>query len=257
MKRFGLVLMGLVMSSSVWAASLTIDMYKTAPVGQQGASIGTIVAVDTQYGLLFMPHLHSLTPGIHGFHLHTNPSCADQGKAAGGHWDPGKTGMHLGPYDSEGELGDLPALTADAKGKVTLPVLAPRLKVSMLQGHSLMIHARGDNYSDLPLPLGGGGARFACGVVASNALVTQSSAIQDVDTNGDSSDKGADDGHSSDQQSDADTSVAEGGDDSSDQQSGGSTSADSTLQATDSSSQSSDVASSSESSADDTSRQAD
>lgn len=230
MKRFGLVLMGLVMSSSVWAASLTIDMYKTAPVGQQGASIGTIVAVDTQYGLLFMPHLHSLTPGIHGFHLHTNPSCADQGKAAGGHWDPGKTGMHLGPYDSEGELGDLPALTADAKGKVTLPVLAPRLKVSMLQGHSLMIHAGGDNYSDLPLQSGGGGARFTCGVVASNALVTQSSAIQDVDTNGDSSDKGADDGHSSDQQS------------------GGSTSADSTSQATDSSSQSSDDASESESS---------
>ena len=136
---------------------------------------------------------------------------------------------------------------------MTLPVLAPRLKVSMLQGHALVVHEGGDNYSDLPLPLGGGGARFACGVVASNALVTQNSAIHDVYTNGDSSDKGADDGNSSDQQSDADTSVAEGNDDSSDQQSGGSTSADSTSQATDSSSQSSDV----ESSADDSSQQVD
>ena len=241
MKRFGFILMGLVMSSSVLAASLTIDMYKTAPSGQQGASIGNIVAVDTEYGLLFIPHLHSLTPGIHGFHLHTNPSCADEGKAAGGHWDPGKTGMHLGPYDSEGELGDLPALSADAKGEVTLPVLAPRLKVSMLQGHSLMIHEGGDNYSDLPLPLGGGGARFACGVVASNALVTQSSAIQDVDTNGDSSNKGADDG-SSVQHKDADSSILENDGDSS---------ADSTSQATDSSSQSSDAVSTSESLAED------
>ncbi|MBV8452160.1 MAG: superoxide dismutase, partial [Deltaproteobacteria bacterium] len=26
-------------------------------------------------------------------------------------------------------------------------------------------HAGGDNYSDTPLPLGGGGARLACGVI--------------------------------------------------------------------------------------------
>ncbi|MBV54100.1 MAG: superoxide dismutase [Coxiellaceae bacterium] len=215
MKRLFAVLIGLSVCSIVSAASLSVNLYKTVPAGQQGASIGTIVAVDTEFGLLIIPHLHSLTPGIHGFHLHTNPSCADQGKAAGGHWDPGKTGMHLGPYDSEGELGDLPALTADAKGQVTLPVLAPRLKVAMLQGHALVVHEGGDNYSDLPLPLGGGGARFACGVVASNALVTQNSAIQDVDTHGDSSGKGADDGNSSDQHSDADSSAEEGGSDSS------------------------------------------
>jgi superoxide dismutase, Cu-Zn family len=28
-----------------------------------------------------------------------------------------------------------------------------------------MIHAGGDNYADAPKPLGGGGARVACGVV--------------------------------------------------------------------------------------------
>jgi Cu-Zn family superoxide dismutase len=28
-----------------------------------------------------------------------------------------------------------------------------------------MIHEGGDNYSDKPKPLGGGGARIACGVV--------------------------------------------------------------------------------------------
>ncbi|MCD3149108.1 superoxide dismutase, partial [Salmonella enterica subsp. enterica serovar Enteritidis] len=30
---------------------------------------------------------------------------------------------------------------------------------------SLMIHKGGDNYSHKPAPLGGGGARFACGVI--------------------------------------------------------------------------------------------
>ncbi len=28
-----------------------------------------------------------------------------------------------------------------------------------------MVHAGGDNHSDHPLPLGGGGERFACGVI--------------------------------------------------------------------------------------------
>jgi Cu-Zn family superoxide dismutase len=28
-----------------------------------------------------------------------------------------------------------------------------------------MVHVGGDNYSDKPKPLGGGGARFACGVI--------------------------------------------------------------------------------------------
>jgi Cu-Zn family superoxide dismutase len=42
---------------------------------------------------------------------------------------------------------------------------APRLKVADAEGRALMIHAGGDNYSDQPKPLGGGGARIACGVV--------------------------------------------------------------------------------------------
>jgi Cu-Zn family superoxide dismutase len=50
-------------------------------------------------------------------------------------------------------------------GKANLPVLAPRLKVIDIKGRSLMIHAGGDNYSDMPVSLGGGGARVACGVV--------------------------------------------------------------------------------------------
>ncbi|HAQ86214.1 MAG TPA: superoxide dismutase [Cu-Zn] SodC1, partial [Pseudomonas sp.] len=43
---------------------------------------------------------------------------------------------------------------------------APRLKsLGDLKGHALMVHEGGDNYSDEPKPLGGGGARVACGVI--------------------------------------------------------------------------------------------
>jgi Cu/Zn superoxide dismutase len=36
--------------------------------------------------------------------------------------------------------------------------------VADVRGHSIMIHAGGDNYSDQPELFGGGGARIACGV---------------------------------------------------------------------------------------------
>ena len=85
------------------------------------------------------------------------------GMAAGGHYDPANTGKHLGPL-GEGHKGDLPALTVDSDGRATKDVVAPHLKVSDVKGHSIMIHAGGDNYSDQPAPLGGGGARIACGV---------------------------------------------------------------------------------------------
>jgi len=150
-------------------AGVTMNAVTAAGIGQP---VGTIHISKTPHGMLFTPDLTGLTPGIHGFHVHENPSCEageKDGKpvpalAAGGHYDPGNTGKHLGPY-ADGHLGDLPALTVEADGTATLPVLAPRLKPEDLVGRSLMIHAGGDNYSDIPAPLGGGGARVACGVV--------------------------------------------------------------------------------------------
>jgi Cu-Zn family superoxide dismutase len=84
--------------------------------------------------------------------------------AAGGHYDPATTGKHEGPQ-GKGHLGDLPALTVGPDGKAVTPVTAPRLKMADVHGRSLMIHTGGDNYADQPAPLGGGGARVACGVV--------------------------------------------------------------------------------------------
>jgi Cu-Zn family superoxide dismutase len=86
--------------------------------------------------------------------------------AAGGHFDPKKTDKHLGPYNDKGHLGDLPLLTINEDGTATTPVVAPKLHhISEVTGHALMVHHAGDNYSDTPAPLGGGGARMLCGVI--------------------------------------------------------------------------------------------
>ncbi|HEX5133335.1 MAG TPA: superoxide dismutase [Cu-Zn] SodC [Candidatus Krumholzibacteria bacterium] len=170
-KLIGLACAAVLAATPVLADTLTITVHLTSDTGM-GDEIGTIRAEDTPYGLLLTPALTGLTPGMHGFHVHENGSCdcADKdgkmvpGLAAGGHFDPSQSGKHLGPY-ADGHLGDLPPLYVAADGSATMPVLAPRLKVKDLAGRSVMIHAGGDNFSDQPAALGGGGARVACGVV--------------------------------------------------------------------------------------------
>ncbi|WP_455477549.1 superoxide dismutase [Cu-Zn] SodC [Bartonella sp. B41] len=133
-------------------------------------SIGIVNIEENSHGLIFTPDLLSLPEGLHGFHVHMNPSCDTKdgviGAAAGGHYDPQDTNKHLGPYNVNGHFGDLPALYVDDKGRSTMSVLAPRIKkLSEIKGRSLIIHIHGDNQSDVPLPLGGGGARLACGII--------------------------------------------------------------------------------------------
>lgn len=162
----------LALAPAVWAGGGIEIPMRLAGVEGPGAAIGSITAQDTRHGVVFTPDLSGLEPGIHGFHVHVNPDCgpAEQnGKpvpalAAGGHYDPDGSGRHEGPW-GEGHLGDLPALFVTADGRATHPVLAPRLRLSDLEGRSLMVHAGGDNHADHPAKLGGGGARVACGVV--------------------------------------------------------------------------------------------
>lgn len=137
-----------------------------------GAVVGTVRLVDTPYGLALYPSLTGLAPGLHGFHFHENGSCAPSqnngtavpGGAAGGHFDPLGSKHHGEPW-GDGHLGDLPPLYVGADGSAVQPALAPRLKLADVQHRALMVHAGGDNHADHPAPLGGGGARVACGVV--------------------------------------------------------------------------------------------
>jgi len=165
------VVVGLLTALPVFAADVVVTMNLVNEQGV-GKSIGTVTISEGPKGLVFTPKLTDLSPGLHGFHVHQNPDCAAglkdgkqvPGLAAGGHYDPDATGKHEG-HEGMGHLGDLPALTVGADGTASTAVTASRLKMSDVKGRSLMIHAGGDNYSDQPAPLGGGGARVACGVV--------------------------------------------------------------------------------------------
>ncbi len=137
-----------------------------------GEAIGSVTLKDTLEGMALTIHLKDIPAGDHGFHIHENPSCAFQmqegklvpGALAGGHYDPQETKIHAGP-GQKGHLGDLQKLIANSDNIVEQQMIVPGLKIADIMNRAFIIHEKGDNYSDEPLPLGGGGARIACGVI--------------------------------------------------------------------------------------------
>src|SRR4051794_32151207 len=171
--KLGIVALAWIAGTGAAAAvELRAEMHRATASGP-GEAVGTVTIADSAKGAVVKTDLKGLPAGPHGFHVHEHGSCEHAmtngqmvaAGAAGGHFDPQHTGKHAGPQ-GEGHLGDLPVLQVAANGTATGTLTAPRITdVSILRGKALMIHAGGDNYSDQPAPLGGGGARIACGVL--------------------------------------------------------------------------------------------
>lgn len=153
------------------ADSVEVTVHRVTAQGV-GDSIGTITFADSPAGLSIIPKLTGLPPGERGFHIHENPDCGPKEKdgamvaalAAGPHFDPAHSGKHAGPHGG-GHKGDLPKLEVAGDGSATKSAVLAGVTVNDIRNRSVMIHAGGDNYADEPAPLGGGGARIACGVI--------------------------------------------------------------------------------------------
>jgi Cu-Zn family superoxide dismutase len=162
----------LLLASPALADTITVKMAKATQSGT-GTSIGTVTIADSDKGATFTLDLHGVPSGSHGFHVHEDGNCGPTmlmgilipAGAAGRIWDPDRVGKHLGP-NGNGDRGDLPRLTVGDDGTDKETVTAPRIKdINDLRGRALLIMIGGDNYKDDPLLDGGGGGRFACGVI--------------------------------------------------------------------------------------------
>jgi Cu-Zn family superoxide dismutase len=156
------------------AQQLSFDINRISDTGV-GEKIGTATVMEgKKSGVTFKMAVKGLPKGQRGFHVHEKGDCGPamkQGKmtagvAAGEHYDPDGAKSHKGPKGG-GHKGDLPALTATARG-INQTVHAPNLKLSDIAGRSLVIHEGGDNYSDQP-ENGGGKGRIACGIIPKRA----------------------------------------------------------------------------------------
>jgi Cu-Zn family superoxide dismutase len=116
-------------------------------------------SVDVKVDLTGVP------AGVHGFHVHEGNSCADDAKAAGGHFNPNQM-QHAAPDAQSHHAGDFGNDTADANGEVHTSFTTRSITVtagaSSVVGHAVVLHANADDLTSQPA--GNAGARIACGV---------------------------------------------------------------------------------------------
>lgn len=155
------------------AASPTTE----APTGAPGPAIARLAGVgghDVQGTVAFEPadggvrvhaELTGLSPGQHGFHVHETGSCADDAKAAGGHFAP-EGDPHAGPSAEQRHVGDLGNIEADADGRAVYDRVDPEIALEgdrAIVGRALVVHERADDLATQPS--GDSGGRIACGVI--------------------------------------------------------------------------------------------
>jgi len=141
----------------------------------EGASTGTATFRQGPTGVVIRIEATGLTPGWHGLHLHAVGQCEGPGfQSAGAHVQHGAEAKPHGLLNADGDdAGDLPNLYADSAGNAFAEVFTttaalveggPGQFLLDVDGSSLMIHAQADDY--VSQPIGGSGARVACGVIA-------------------------------------------------------------------------------------------
>ena len=117
--------------------------------------------------MLVHARVEGLKPGQeHGFHIHEKGDCSSaDGMSTGGHFNPGA--KPHGPQDGEHHAGDLPALKADAQGRVDAKFRVSGVTIgggaADIVGRGLIVHALPDDYRTQPT--GNSGARMACAVI--------------------------------------------------------------------------------------------
>ncbi len=127
---------------------------------------GVVEFTRTRAGMRVRVQIKKLTPGVHGFHIHTYGDCrADDAESAGGHFNPQDT-AHGAPDAEIRHVGDLGNIEADEAGLAVADFVDPHLTLegpTSIIGRSVIVHDRADDFQSQPA--GNAGKRLACGVI--------------------------------------------------------------------------------------------
>ncbi|MYB42329.1 MAG: superoxide dismutase family protein [Chloroflexi bacterium] len=136
--------------------------------GPDGDAMGTVTFTQGPNGVLIEADVHGLSPGAHGFHIHSVGACTPDFTAAGGHYAPGGEGHGL-MHEGGSHAGDLPNIHAGADGAARADYFTAAVTLDADADHSLfdddgsaiIVHAKPDSYGEAPEA----GDRVACGVI--------------------------------------------------------------------------------------------
>src|SRR5205823_8213260 len=101
---------------------------------------GTVTFTEVSGGVQVVANVSGLSPGSHGFHVHEAGNLSDPAlKGAGAHYNPNHT-QHGGPDSPVHHVGDLGNIVADASGNAHLEAMLPNVRLTDLQGRSVIVH---------------------------------------------------------------------------------------------------------------------
>lgn len=142
-------------------------------VDRDGDSIGTVTLIQGSLGTLVRVELAGLEPGLKAIHIHAVGTCDDHCDGfqdSGGHLNPDDRAHGLLNGDGP-DAGDLPNFMVHADGTAwaeyytSLASLDGSFGALILDedGAAIVIHENPDDHQSQPI--GGAGARIACGVI--------------------------------------------------------------------------------------------
>lgn len=135
---------------------------------KDSAVLGSVSIMEMNDGLQIEASVANVSAGKHGFHVHEKGDCGDEGKAAGGHFNPQKVAHGFMPKDGQmhahtGDMGNIEA-GADGKGKLSifLPGVHLIAKDPSVAGLAVILHEKEDDFGQ---PTGNAGGRIGCGII--------------------------------------------------------------------------------------------
>lgn len=164
-RYFGIILvLSIVCIPSAFAAQGVAEIKGTAA---DSMISGKATLTDTPDGLKVQVDLANVPPGKHGFHIHENGSCAEEGKAAGGHFNPDGVAHGFVPMGFEhAHAGDFGNIHIDEDGTGHAEAIVKGLSLSggkyNVSGRAMILHEKEDDFGQ---PTGNAGGRIGCGVI--------------------------------------------------------------------------------------------
>lgn len=175
MKKLILVAVPVLILGACATARGPMAMTVLQPIGTSTAQ-GTVHLQEMADGSVEVQvDLTGVPQGVHGFHIHEFGNCADNGNAAGGHFNP-MSMPHSSPDATSHHAGDFGNVTAGANGEVHTRFTTRSVTVSPGQssavGKAVILHANPDDL--VTQPTGNAGGRIACGVISLHQMETSS-----------------------------------------------------------------------------------
>ncbi|MCH1430072.1 MAG: superoxide dismutase family protein [Chlamydiales bacterium] len=138
------------------------------PTKEDDSLSGVAYFEESRGGLKITVKVWNVSPGKHGLHIHEFGDTSNEGKAAGGHYNPERAPHGYAPDHNffVAHPGDLGNIEVNEEGIGELEVFVPKLKLTKgkytVSGRSIILHEKEDDFSQ---PTGNAGSRIGAGTI--------------------------------------------------------------------------------------------